>query len=109
MNYNPFEKPFASGEYNTQLNEFKLDKELEGGHLYYARIISSSLEAQTCCLIDTFKSMYGFKTTPFTFLNNQGFYDAFTGSIVRNSLTIDKDVNTPTSDEEYIVYIYQLI
>ena len=109
MNYNPLNNVYASGAYNSQLNEFKLDKELESGHLYYARIMSSSLESQTCCLIDTFKNTYGIKTSPFTFLNNQGFYDAFTGSIVGDSLTIDKDVNTPTSDEDYIAYIYQLI
>ena len=109
MNYNPFEKPFASGVYDVSLNQFILDKSLESGHLYYARIMSSSLESQTCCLIDTSKNNYAIKTSPFTFLNNQGFYDAFTGSIIDNYLTIDKDVNTPTSDENYLVYIYQLI
>ena len=108
--FNPLDQePYASGEYDKALNQFILDKPVESGHLYYARIISSSLESQTCCLIDASKNSSGIKISPFTFLNNQGFYDVFTGSIIDNYLTIDKDVNTPTADEDYIVYIYKLM
>ena len=69
--FNPLaQQPYASGEYDSQNDKFVLDKSLEYGHLYYARIICTSTAYQTCCLIDTCNYAGEVWTTPFTFITS---------------------------------------
>ena len=109
MNYNPFETPYASGELNMETNQFLLDKKLEYGHLYYARIICTSYEYQTCCLIDACNYKNTIFTTPIALIANNDDFNTFNARVDEGVLSIDEGNGTLSTTNSYIVYIYKLI
>ena len=113
MNYNPFEKPFASGEYSPSLKGFIVDRNIEIGSIYYARIVDPDTPYQTIAIIDT--TEYGalsFNSTPFEFSDQTGtprlFFLAITAS--NNQIfVISNDYDPPTTvDYQYLIYIYKI-
>ena len=113
MNYNPFETPFASGEYSPTLKGFILDRNIEIGSIYYARIVDPDAPYQTIAIIDT--TEYGdlsFNSTPFEFNDNTGIPRLFSLAITASSnqiFVISNDYNPPTSgDYQYLIYIYKI-
>ena len=113
MNYNPFEKPFASGEYSPSLKGFIIDRNIEIGSIYYARIVDPDTPYQTIAIIDT--TEYGdlsFNSTPFEFIDATGapglFFLAITAS--NNQIfVISNDYAAPTTaDYQFLIYIYKI-
>lgn len=114
--FNPLaQQPYASGEYYTNSNDiarFTLDKAIERGHLYYGRIVSSSAANETLLMFDTLdNSVEEYVTTPFIMFDENGIPNHFYGTAINDSkyIEIDKNLHMPTADEDYTIYIYQLI
>ena len=63
MNYNPFEKPFASGEYDVNNNLFLLDKNLDEG-FYFLVIYEFTNDEFISTIISTTTGVYSF-TSPY--------------------------------------------
>ena len=114
MNYNPFEKPFASGEYSPSLKAFIVDRNIEIGSIYYARIVDPDTPYQTVAIIDT--TEYGqlsFTSTPFDFYDSTGVSRLFYLSITsrdNNKIFVLSNEYEPTSsaDYPYLIYIYKI-
>ena len=113
MNYNPFEKPFASGEYSPSTKGFILDRNIEIGSIYYARIVDPNTPYQTSAIIDT--TEYGdlsFNSTPFEFSDETGTPRLFFLAITARSniiFVISSDYNPPTTEDyQYLIYIYKI-
>ena len=114
MNYNPFEKPFASGEYNPTKKAFIVDRNIEIGSIYYARIVDPDTPSQTITIIDT--TEYGalsFNSMPFEMSDNTGTPRLFSLSISARDnneiFVISNDYDPPsTADYQYLIYIYKI-
>lgn len=110
--FNPLaQKPCASGELDKVNNRFVLDNALKENHVYYCKIISSTDASITTCIIDTTKTDSHY-TTPFVLLNTAGDYKYFHGYLYINNkkyITINTTNDTPSSDDDYIIYIYKLM
>lgn len=113
MNYNPFEKPFASGEYSPTLRGFDLDRNIEIGSIYYARIVDSDTPYQTSAIIDT--TEYGalsFNSTPFEFNDVSGTPRLFFLAITARDnkvYVISNDYDPPTQENsQCLIYIYKI-
>ena len=109
MNYNPFEKPFASGEYDINNHYFVVDKKIEFNHIYYLVFETPTSDSQTCAIVDTRNFRSDKFTSAFPFLNVNGEYSIFFAKIDENHITLQESAIRATSDEEYNVYIYQII
>ena len=108
--FNPLEQePYTSGEYDILNTKFVLDKSLEYGHLYYARIICTSSNYQTCCLIDTCNYESTIYTTPITLIAANDDYQIFGAYLENNSIVVDEGNATMGTTANYIIYIYKLI
>lgn len=113
MNYNPFEKPFASGEYSPSIKGFILDRNIEIGSIYYARIVDPDTPYQTVAIIDT--TEYGqlsFNSTPFEFYDETGiirlFLLAITSANNKISVISSEYIPPSTADYPYLIYIYKI-
>ena len=114
MNYNPFEKPFASGEYNPTKKTFIVDRNIEIGSIYYARIVDPDTPSQTITIIDT--TEYGelsFNSMRFEMSDNTGtprlFYLSISARDNNEIFVISNDYDPPsTADYRYLIYIYKI-
>ena len=108
MNYNPFEKPFASGEYNKQTEVFYLDKNLEANHIYYIMIYSGPYSYGPALL--DFRGGEDFTTSVIAVKNASDDVYIYGLSCEVNSNTISpSNINVSFDGEEYTMYVYQLI
>lgn len=111
--FNPLEQePYTSGTLDKVNNRFVLDNPLEKNHVYYCKIFSGTDTSITTCIIDTAMMSTSHYTTPFILLNANGNYKYFHGDwYVENKkyITIDTTNDTPSSDDDYIIYIYKLM
>lgn len=108
--FNPLaQQPYASGEYDNQNSKFVLDKTLEYGHLYYARIICTSADYQTSCLIDSCNYNGTVYTTPITLIAPNGDYKIFGAYLENNAIFVDEGNATIGTNDNYIIYIYKLM
>lgn len=115
MNYNPFEKPFASGEYNPTKKAFIVDRNIEIGSIYYARIVDPDTPYQTITIIDT--TEYGdisFNSIPFEMCDQTGTPRLFSLAITSNNnneifvISNNHYVPPTTADYQYLIYIYKI-
>lgn len=107
MNYNPFEKPFASGEYDLQGQKFVLDKNLTSGiyfldiyltlDTYHLSLVLKIYEDEAFCF--TALSMVTGYTTKFCF---------YFSSNDSKSISVDADNNT-LDFEGSTINIYKII
>ena len=111
--FNPLDqKPYASGEYEPSTHRFVLDKKIKGNHLYYLLIESLSADTSTCALLDTRSTRGAIITSVFAFVGASGYERPFHASATtdRNYITIVlNDSDNPTTDEDYTIYVYQLM
>ena len=108
--FNPLDQEsYASGEYDAQNVKFVLDKSLEYGHLYYARIICTTTAYQTCCLIDTCNYSGEIWTTPFAFIASNDDFKTLNAYLENNTIVIDGGNGAPSGTEKYSIYIYKLM
>ena len=110
--FNPLaQQPYASGEYKFANKEFVLDKSLEDGHLYYARIICDTFGYQSCFFLDTHNvNEFSCYTTPFVFVASDGTLKSFTAKVEGNKLIIETNGTADVSNEDsFIIYIYKLM
>ena len=108
--FNPLaQQPYASGELNMETKQFLLDKKIEYGHLYYARIICTSYEYQTCCLIDACDYKNTIFTTPIAFIGSNDDFAVANARVDEGVLSIDEGSVTISTTNSYIVYIYKLM
>ena len=110
MNYNPFEKPFASGTCSSR--QFLLDKPLELGSIYFILVYSSEGEVSTA-ILSTFENKNGsqFFSTGYVDYDADGSRNIFFLEwAIASPSTIDIKHDTLTA---YIgartIYIYKII
>lgn len=111
--FNPLvQQPYARGEYEPSTHRFVLDKEIKANHLYYLFIESSSADSSTCALLDTRSTRSMLNTSVFAFIGVSGYERPFhaKASIDSKYITIVlNDSDNPTTDEDYTIYVYQLM
>ena len=108
--FNPLaQQPYASGVYDIVNHYFVVDKKIELNHVYYLVFETPTSDSQTCAIVDTRNLRYEKLTSAFPFLNANGKYSIFFAKIDENHITLQGFGVNATSDEEYNVYIYQLM
>ena len=115
MNYNPLEKPFASGKYVQEGQKFVLDKPLEANHIYYAIVYSDSRTASFGpALFDfrckEFNQPTAVSSIPLIDDVDDTYIFGLRADINYNFIEVIHPTITPsTSDEGFVIYIYQLM
>ena len=115
MNYNPFEKPFASGEYDINNQRFLLDKPIDANHVYYAVIYSDGrISSFGPAFVDfRFKKIgQKYAITSIPLIDNSDDTYIFGLRFAENDKNVDvihPAVTPSTSDEGFVIYIYQLM
>lgn len=110
MNYNPFEKPFASGEYDVNNKLFLLDKKLDEG--FYLLVIYSFDNDEflsTIISITTGEGVYSY-TSPY--IKSRYVQNGITINILETGTNIvyifhDNDLN-PILSEGSTISVYKL-
>ena len=109
MNYNPLNNVYASGEYNHEIKQFVLDKNLEENHVYYLKVLNGAYSYGPAIL--DFRNQEDFTTsiiaikdasdTPYTY--------SVSCEIGANVISISNINKSLDAGEEYLIYIYQLM
>lgn len=115
MNYNPFEKPFASGEYVQEGQKFVLDKPLESNHIYYAIVYSTSRGASFGPAFFDFRCKEFEQDTAVSSIpllddvDDTYIFGVRASTKYKDIEVVHPTVSPSTSDEGFTIYIYELI
>lgn len=110
MNYNPFKKPFASGEYDHNNNYFSLDKALEPNHIYYIVIHSSDGYTLGPSFFDLRNQEQSASLVPMWDSNDELNVFHISGGLTPARILSIGYITTPLSTEyQYTIFVYQLI
>ena len=109
MNYNPFEKPFASGEYDGEGGYFLLDKRLEPNHLYYVVIHSSDGYALGPSFIDLRTRENSSVLVPMWDEADEMNVFTMSGRQLDNLISISYVTKPLSTAYQYTIFVYQII
>ena len=109
MNYNPFEKPFASGEFDGEGSYLLLDKGLEPNHLYYVVIHSSDGYALGPSFIDLRTQENSSALVPMWDEADELNVFTMSGGLQANGISISCITKPLSTAYQYTIFVYQII
>ena len=112
MNYNPFEKPFASGEVDKINGRVVLDKPLEKGHMYIVRVFNTDIQEVSNTIIDLSATNYTSAMATITVSDqndNATLYALFSQNDTPSyvDFTLLESSPNPTN-YSFVIYLYKL-
>ena len=113
MNYNPFEKPFASGECSER--NFLIDKTLELDSIYFIVIFNPDDFTNSTTILSTYRgdpNTQTFYSPPFTDIDNDGnrnyFFLNYDRPTNEKEISITSDVIS-CAIANRTIYIYKIV